>query len=61
MKRNMIIISHVCRFMLYSDWNGAEPGGGIKQNCLIMYIKSAWKWHDTECGGRFGYICEMTV
>ncbi|XP_056002179.1 C-type lectin domain family 3 member A-like [Ostrea edulis] len=40
----------------YSNWEGRQPGGGKKENCAVLALKSAG-WHDYPCKHKFHYIC----
>lgn len=40
----------------YSNWEGRQPGGGKKENCAVLALKSA-VWHDYPCKHKFHYIC----
>ncbi|KAL4220529.1 hypothetical protein ACF0H5_020927 [Mactra antiquata] len=36
-----------------------EPNGGRRENCLHLYRQYNWKWNDTRCNNKMGYICEV--
>nr|XP_002738803.1 PREDICTED: SCO-spondin-like [Saccoglossus kowalevskii] len=48
----------------YTMWARKQPSGGIRplgdQDCVQMWKKRAFRWDDTNCAARKGYICEYT-
>ncbi|GFR90438.1 C-type lectin domain family 3 member A [Elysia marginata] len=45
----------------YTDWDAEQPGGGRRQNCVIINQKSVTRpraWNDVNCGMLANIICE---
>jgi len=46
----------------YTDWQTGEPNNyGGDQNCLLIKRGYKYKWDDSECDSRLGYICQLKL
>ena len=44
----------------YFNWEGLQPGGKRDQNCGVLNARAAayGSWHDMNCDGAYGVICQ---
>nr|XP_039259535.1 uncharacterized protein LOC120335990 [Styela clava] len=47
-------------WMRWPLW-GNEPNGTTSENCLMKYAEANYKWVDTICTTKSGYICQKNV
>ena len=43
---------------LITDWGYNQPNGGALENCTVMNISDAYRWHDLPCSLTNDYVCE---
>ncbi|XP_061195852.1 perlucin-like [Saccostrea echinata] len=43
----------------YTDWGPGNPDRIGSADCVILFKRSDYKWHDTSCSNDNSYICEI--
>ena len=43
---------------LVTHWGYNQPNGGVLENCTVMNISDAYRWHDLPCSSANDYVCE---
>lgn len=69
-KVSLLRVKCVCRNLLssfvlgkpfsdtgYTKWGTNEPGGGVSENCMAVFVDSG-VLVDTGCGSTFAFYCE---
>ncbi|XP_052244203.1 perlucin-like protein [Dreissena polymorpha] len=41
----------------FTDWAQGQPNGGY-EDCILLYNKDSYRWHDYPCEGRWYPVCE---
>ena len=44
--------------VLVTDWGYNQPNGGVLENCTVINISDAYRWHDLPCSLANDYVCE---
>lgn len=43
----------------YTNWGPGNPDRVGTSDCVILFRRSDYKWHDTSCSNNNSYICEI--
>lgn len=42
----------------YTNWGPNQPGNDVGDEDCVVYLSTAFEWHDINCGSLYGGICE---
>ncbi|XP_062598611.1 perlucin-like protein [Saccostrea cucullata] len=45
----------------YTNWGPGNPDRTGTADCVILFQRSQYKWHDTSCSNDNSYICEIEL
>lgn len=43
----------------WTNWGPGNPDRVGTSDCVILFQRSDYKWHDTSCSNNNSYICEI--
>jgi len=45
----------------FTDWVPTDPGGGVIEYCMGLYVHRNYRWFDMRCTTFYRVLCEIDI